>query len=554
MSASTFDLLPGGASSPVWPEATSGQTAMRLAAMPALQATKVADLKSLSLADPADPADTHVIRTAQGTGHVDQGTGVMLTFAPLSARERLSGLMEMLHTGRGAAVLGLVLGLAALGVPLLAGTGLVLWLAARRARPRIHGNAPAGRADTVLLVGSEGGTTWGFAATLHRALTEAGRKVHVAPMAGFDPARHPQVQRFIVLAATYGEGAPPAGAGDFLARLARMKQPPRVPLAVLGFGDRSFPAYCAFAEAVAQAAAARGWAEFLPLDTVDRQSAQDFARWGRDLGAAMGIDLELAHQPATPATVALRLISRRDYGQAVQAPTAILRLALPQAGLRARLAGLLTGQGFTRFRPGDLLGILPEGSPVARFYSLASGARDGFVEIVVRKLPGGLCSGQLMDLAPGDTVRAFVRPNLAFRAGRGHEPLILIGAGTGIGPLAGFIRANRRRRPVHLFFGLRHPDSDFLYREELRDWLGDGRMARLATAHSRGARPHYVQDALRHDAAEVARLIRQGARVMVCGGREMAADVRAALADILAPAGLTPALLKAEGRYAEDIF
>ena len=32
---------------------------------------------------------------------------------------------------------------------------------------------------------------------------------------------------------------------------------------------------------------------------------------------------------------------------------------------------------------------------------------------------------------------------------------------------------------------------------------------------------------------------------MVCGGRDMAAGVRAALTEILAPAGLTPALLKA---------
>jgi sulfite reductase (NADPH) flavoprotein alpha-component len=53
--------------------------------------------------------------------------------------------------------------------------------------------------------------------------------------------------------------------------------------------------------------------------------------------------------------------------------------------------------------------------------------------------------------------------------------------------------------------------------------------------------------------AEIARMVREGARVMVCGGRDMAAGVSAALADILAPIGLTPALL-AEGRYVEDVF
>ncbi len=49
-------------------------------------------------------------------------------------------------------------------------------------------------------------------------------------------------------------------------------------------------------------------------------------------------------------------------------------------------------------------------------------------------------------------------------------------------------------------------------------------------------------------------LDRSGATVMVCGGRDMAVGVSAALAEILAPAGLTPALLKAEGRYVEDVY
>ena len=90
----------------------------------------------------------------------------------------------MLHTGQGAATLGLVLGLMALGVPAMGATGVLVWLAGRRGRPRIRGNQPAGRAETILLVGSEGGSTWGFAATLHAALTEAGQSVHVGADVG----------------------------------------------------------------------------------------------------------------------------------------------------------------------------------------------------------------------------------------------------------------------------------------------------------------------------------------------------------------------------------
>jgi len=151
-------------------------------------------------------------------------------------------------------------------------------------------------------------------------------------------------------------------------------------------------------------------------------------------------------------------------------------------------------------------------------------------------------------------MQAFLRRNSRFRAGAGRTPLILIGAGTGIGPLAGIVRANRRRRPIHLFFGMRHPGSDFFYGEEMPGWQAQGRLARLVTAISRGARPHYVQDALRAEAAAVTRLIRDGARVMVCGGRDMAAGVADAMTDILAPVGMSPATLKAEGRYVEDVY
>jgi sulfite reductase (NADPH) flavoprotein alpha-component len=246
----------------------------------------------------------------------------------------------------------------------------------------------------------------------------------------------------------------------------------------------------------------------------------------------------------------LTLLSRHDYGAEVQSPTAILRFELP----KVRLIQRMIGHGFGRFAAGDLLGVLPEGSVVPRFYSLASTHRDGFVEIVVKKHPAGLCSGQLFELQPGATINAFLKRNPGFHPDRSRAPLILIGAGTGIGPLAGFVRANARYRPIHLFFGMRHPDSDFLYAEELAEWQRDGRLRQLATACSRGRMPRYIQDTLREEPAEIIRLVQAGARVMVCGGRDMAAGVSAALTDMLATAGLTPALLKAEGRYAEDVY
>ncbi|MBS3651601.1 PepSY domain-containing protein [Pseudaminobacter sp. 19-2017] len=550
MTASTFGFFPDKAVVPELPSTVSGEMGARLESMPLLAETPVSSLRELSFPYPGDPTDVFTLKTDSGTGYLDQGTGATLGWSDLSGWQRVSEIIYMLHTGQGASLLGLLLGLMALGVPAMGVTGLFIWLAGRSGRPRIRDNAAPGRAETVILVGSEGGSTWGFAATLHSALTRAGQHVHAAPMSMFDPTRFSRARRYVVLAATYGDGNAPASAKGFLDRLARLPAAPDAPLAVLGFGDRSFPAFCAYAEAVAVAAEGKNWPLLLPFDTVDRQSPQEFARWSRTLGEALGIDLELNHQLVHPETDALTLVSRRDYGHEVQAPTAILRFALPRLSAWQRL----TRQGFAGFEAGDLLGILPEGSPMPRFYSLASGSRDGFLEIVVRKHVGGICSGELMGLEAGGTVAAFIRRNPAFHADRNRDALILIGAGTGIGPLAGFIRANTSRRPIHLFFGMRHPGSDFLYREELEAWSAADRLSSLSTAVSRGASPRYVQDALRAEAAEAARLIREGARVMVCGGRQMAAGVSEVLTRMLEPQGLSPAVLKAQGRYVEDVY
>jgi sulfite reductase (NADPH) flavoprotein alpha-component len=411
--------------------------------MPTLQQTPVAELRELSFPYPGDATDVFTLKTDRGTGYLDQGDGALLAWADLTGWERVSETIYMLHTGQGAATLGLVLGLMALGVPAMGATGVLVWLAGRRGRPRIRGNQPAGRAETILLVGSEGGSTWGFAATLHAALTQAGQSVHVGPMSASRRSATPTCQADHPAGrdlwrrggARLGEGLsrpaervrPRAGHSSGGARLRR---PQLSGLLRLRQGRRG-------------SGAGEGLARALPLDTIDRQSPQDFARWGRALGDVLGIDLELSHQPVQPQTTTLTLVSRRDYGAEVQAPTAILRFALPRASLWQRLLG----GGFARFQAGDLIGILPKGGAVPRLYSLASGRRDGFIEIVVKKHPGGLSSGQLTALEPGDTSPPSSAAIPGFRPGRGRAPLILIGAGTGIGPLAGFVRGNTRGRP-----------------------------------------------------------------------------------------------------------
>ena len=551
LSLATFGLVPDGSSATGGPRPTpSGGERLAISHLAALQTVDLVDLRELTFPYGADLTDTYTLTTAQGVGDVDASTGHLLTFVPHDLTRRIHETVFMLHTGRGMWPLALLLGLSALAAPVLAVAGGAIWWRRRRSMPRITRNVGAQAADTIILVGSEGNSTWGFAATLHAALARAGHRVHVAAM-NDQARRYGNGRRLLILASTHGDGDAPASATSFLRRLPHATP---IPVAVLGFGDRSFPRFCGYAAEVDAALRGLGWPKIADLRLIDRQSAQDFAEWGAMLGAAIGTPLTLVHVAARPETHELVLAERVDYGADSQAPTSILRFVAPPAPSDAGPWRRLRGRRLPRFEAGDLLGIVAPGTDLPRFYSLASSSSDGIVEICVRKRPGGLCSSFLHDLSPGSAIQAFVRTNTGFRPCGGKTPLILIGAGAGIGPLAGFIRHNRRRRPVHLYWGGRHPASDFLYAADIERWLANKHLTRLVAAFSRVPGGAYVQDRLTSDAAEVRSLIQHGAQVMVCGGREMAAGVAKALASIVQPLGLDLAGLKAEGRYLEDVY
>lgn len=554
LSAATFGLAPEGAQGePDFPQAVAAGPALPVAQLPALRAVDLNDLRELAYPFPGDPAALYSLRTADGDGYVDQASGTLQSFQPHDQARHVYELIYRLHTGEGLWWLGLLLGASAVGVPLLSVTGTLVWWHRRSAQPRIAHNSDAQAADTVILVGSESNSTWGFARTLHTALCQAGMSVHTAAMNQL-AATYPKASRLFILTATYGDGAAPASAAQFLERLPHTTFNQETAFAVLGFGDRQFPRFCQFARDVEAALLARGCPRLLALDTIDRQSPQEFARWGDHVGERLGRELTLLHTPQRPRTHRLQLLERTDYGEQVQAPTSILRFtdaSVPRHGWRALLP---RGNRLPRFEAGDLVGIVPPGSPVPRFYSLASSARDGVLEICVRKLDGGLCSSFLHGLTSGAQIEAFIQPNPDFRPAAGKAPIILIGAGTGIGPLAGFIRHNEARYPMHLYWGGRNPASDFLYERELKACLDDRRLTRLEAAFSRIEGGGHVQERLLADALQLRQLIESGAQILVCGSRAMADNVAQALNDVLAPLHTDVPALKAQGRYREDVY
>ncbi|VTU13251.1 putative bifunctional P-450/NADPH-P450 reductase 2 [Variovorax sp. SRS16] len=181
----------------------------------------------------------------------------------------------------------------------------------------------------------------------------------------------------------------------------------------------------------------------------------------------------------------------------------------------------------------------------------------------------GVCSSYLARAEAGDMVHGVVRETTAegFRLPDDPaRPVIMVGPGTGLAPFRGFLQERAAQiakgtapGEAMLFFGCRHPGQDFIYRDELERWADSGLM-QLHTAFSRaGERKVYVQDLIREQAAQVWRLLDQGAIVYVCGdGSRMEPDVRRTLSDIAREHGQDGSAwmdrMIADQRYVLDVW
>lgn len=151
-------------------------------------------------------------------------------------------------------------------------------------------------------------------------------------------------------------------------------------------------------------------------------------------------------------------------------------------------------------------------------------------------------------------------------------PVIMIGPGTGVAPFRAFVRERALQKqegkpvgPTILFYGCRHSDQDFLYKDEwpaLFETLGQP--SRIITAFSRETdHKVYVQHRLMEQAQEVWELLEKGAYVYVCGdAKVMARDVNHTFIQFAQEIGGLDETkahdyiknLRNTGRYQEDVW
>lgn len=233
----------------------------------------------------------------------------------------------------------------------------------------------------------------------------------------------------------------------------------------------------------------------------------------------------------------------------------------------------------TREAIGDLIASLAPLRP--RLYSIASSlkAHEEQVHLTVgvvrlsrqhsdRTLKGVASTFLTERMQPGYKVGIFVQKAHAFALPHDSAtPIIMVGPGTGIAPFRAFLQerhATGASGKNWLFFGDQRQDCDFLYRQELEEYVSCGLLTRLDTAFSRDqAEKIYVQQRMMENAAELWAWLETGAHFYVCGdAKRMARDVDKALQQIIAEQGkLDSAAAKSylanlakTNRYQRDVY
>jgi sulfite reductase alpha subunit-like flavoprotein len=151
------------------------------------------------------------------------------------------------------------------------------------------------------------------------------------------------------------------------------------------------------------------------------------------------------------------------------------------------------------------------------------------------------------------------------------KPMIFVSVGTGFAPMRAFLwerlalkHAGAQLAEAALFNGIRASGVDYIYREEIEQFLAEGVLDHLYIAASRerpGSR-EYVQDRIREQGALVWRLLTAYGYVYVCGSLPMRDAVRDAFVDVAADHGPMPRAqaeayvqdLEAAGRYRPDLW
>jgi sulfite reductase (NADPH) flavoprotein alpha-component len=498
--------------------------------------TPLAEVQSIEFPFSDDPEDYYTVKLKDRELVVDQFSGNILSNIAYPTTVLINNLSLDVHTGRKSILWAVVLGIASINILYFIYSGFVITL--KRRSGIVKNKYKSNDSQYIILVGSENGSTFGFANAIYQQLLATGKKVFITELNNYQ--LFSEAEHLLVLTATYGLGEAPTNANKFAALLSKYHQKQTIQFAVLGFGSRIYAEYCKYAYDAHALIASQAWAApMLDVYTVNDKSPDQFKVWldaWTEKAGLPTINLPASlHQP--PKDLQSFKVINKTISSHADEPFLIT----------------LQPIGKATFTSGDLLAIYPAKDYRERLYSIGKIGKQ--IQLSVKLLPNGLGSSFLYQLNNSDALEARIISNTHFHVPNTATTVVMIANGTGIAPFLGMIDENTKHKAYHLYFGCRTQQTYAMYEAAINAAIDNKQLAQIQVAYSREGNQQYVTDLLAADAAFIAKTLDSKGVLMLCGSLAMQQSVMEVLATICAAhTNNTLQYYQAQGQILTDCY
>lgn len=532
-----FELIPKGKNEKIAHKITNSETQIKLADFPIFKETKLSAVKKIEFPFIEDDAEEFfVLKLKDREITVNQINGEIVKEEKYPLTLIYENLSLTFHTGRGSVVWSIVLGLSSIGILMFIYSGFVITF--KRTRNKIKNKYKAENAEIIILVGSENGSTLGFANKIHSQLLSDGKKSFISQLNQYK--LYPKAEHIIIFTSTYGLGEAPTNASNFKKLLKEFPQNQKIKYSVVGFGSKSYEDFCGFAIEIDQLLSEQNWAESqLKLFTVNDKSTAEFTEWAKKWSYETMIPLATApslYSEKVPSLKKMKVIGKSEIVDEVTTFKVILK-----------------PNSLVKFKSGDLLAIYPENDHKERFYSI--GKVNGAIQLVVKLHENGLGSGFLHRLKENEEIKARIIKNSEFHFPKKASEVIMIANGTGIAPFLGMIEEQTGKTKTHLYCGFRKSSELTVnYEYFALENIKKGKLSSFNLAFSREEKSQYVMDLVERDAELFTNSLENGGFIMICGALKIQHDVEDTLRKLCGLKNKDYETYKANGQILTDCY
>ncbi len=225
--------------------------------------------------------DTFKIQLLNRTIIFQRGDNSILTEDIHSVPYLIKAWAYWIHTGESNMFIAFLLTITAISLLFFIFSGLFItsrtsWALLKFSKNNLN------EAKVIILYGSETGNTYQFVKRLLKKLKKENNKVAFCSLNNYKI--FPNAEKIIVMTSTYGDGEAPSNANRFELQFQKYKQLKSINYTVLGFGSKSYPKFCGFAEVInSLLSKEKGYSELYPFFKINNQDLNEYLYWEKRL-------------------------------------------------------------------------------------------------------------------------------------------------------------------------------------------------------------------------------------------------------------------------------